>query len=131
MVVTVKDETYTGKILHELELEFATEKVTVKAIIEERVKQEVHKYNQNLPERFTGLVQPSTKENLTATLGFKSKKPPEIDAEKQIYVALEAYAKNGFFVLVDDKQCDALHDEVILHANSKISFLKLTPLVGG
>lgn len=131
MVVTVKDETYTGKILHELELEFTTEKVTVKAIIEERVKQEVHKYNQYLPERFMGLVKPSKKENLLNRVGLKSKKPPKIDSEKQIYIALEAYAKNGFFVLVDNKQCDALHDEVILHANSKISFLKLTPLVGG
>jgi len=131
MVVTVKDETFTGKILHELELEFQTEKVTVKAIIEARVKQEVNKYNQHLPDRFMGLVQPTEKEKMLNKVGLKSKKPPEIDAEKQIYVALEAFSKNGFFVLVDDKQCDSLNDEVFLNANSKISFLKLTPLVGG
>ncbi len=129
MVVTIKDETFTGNTLNEVHVEFLSEKVTIKDIITERVMKEVENYNNKLPEYFNGLVQPS---NAEKTLnGFKLKQRKLIDGEKQAYIALDAFQKNAFFVLVDDIQSENLEQEVFLKKDTKISFIKLTPLVGG
>jgi len=48
-----------------------------------------------------------------------------------VYVALDAFQKNGFFILVDNKQLEELNQEIRLTEHSKISFVKLTPLIGG
>ncbi|MEM1134379.1 MAG: hypothetical protein AAGI07_00970 [Bacteroidota bacterium] len=131
MLITIKDETFTGDVLHELALEFQTERVTVKDIITERVMQEVAAYNSKLPEKFFGLVQPTDTEKKLNGFSFTQQKRKKIDAEKQVYVALEAFNQNAYFVLIDDKQCDDLNQEVLLRKDTTISFLKLTPLVGG
>jgi hypothetical protein len=129
MVITVKDETFNGKVLHELDLEFKSERVTVKDIISERVSREVERYNNKLPEYFNGLVEPSDAEKTIN--GYRLKNRKRIDAEKQVYVALDAFQKNGYFVLIDNIQSESLDQEVLLKAGTKISFIKLTPLVGG
>ena len=129
MVITVKDETFNGKVLHEIDLEFKTERVTVKDIISERVAREVERYNNKLPEYFNGLVEPSDAEKTIN--GYRLKNRKRIDAEKQVYVALDAFQKNGYFVLIDNIQSESLDQEVLLKAGTKISFIKLTPLVGG
>lgn len=129
MVITVKDETFNGKVLHELDLEFESERVTVKDIISERVSREVERYNNKLPEYFNGLVEPSDAERTIN--GYRLRNRQLIDAEKQVYVALDAFQKNGYFVLIDNIQSESLDQEVLLKAGTKISFIKLTPLVGG
>ena len=63
--------------------------------------------------------------------GFKLKPKQIIDVEKQIYVALDAFQKNGFFILVDNQQLEELNQIVNLNNQSIISFVELTPLVGG
>lgn len=129
MVITVKDETFTGKILNELRLEFKHDRVTVKDIIMARVIREVEDYNTRLPEFYQGLVEPTDAEKTLN--GYKLKSRKLIDAEKQAYVALDAFQKNGFFVLIDAVQSECLEQEVELRSDTRISFLKLTPLVGG
>ena len=129
MTVTIKDETFAGKVLHELNLEFATETVTVKDIITGRVLQEVENYNHKLPEYFKGLIQPSTAEKTLN--GYKLKTRKKIDGEKQVYTALDAFQKNGFFVLIDNLQSENLEQKVELSEDTSISFVQLTPLVGG
>jgi len=129
MTITIKDETFAGKILQELELEFRTEMVTIKDIITGRVIKEVEQYNNKLPDYFNGLVEPTDAEKTLN--GFKMKSHKLIDAEKQVYVALNAFQSNGFFVLVDNIQSENLDQEVVLKGDTKISFIKLTPLVGG
>ena len=57
--------------------------------------------------------------------------PRAIDAERQVYIALDAFQKNGFFVLVDDLQAESLEQVVRLRSGTEVSFVKLTPLVGG
>lgn len=129
MIVTIKDETFAGKVLHELNLEFATETVTVKDIITERVLKEVENYNNKLPEYFKGLIQPSAAEKTLN--GYKLKTRKKIDGEKQVYTALDAFQKNGFFVLIDNLQSESLTQKVELSQDTSISFVQLTPLVGG
>ncbi len=129
MLVTIKDETFAGKILRELNLEFQTESVTIREIITNRVLQEVDNYNNKLPEYFNGLIEPSDAEKTLN--GYKLKPKKLIDGEKQVYTALDAFQKNGFFLLVDDSQAESLEQMVHLRFDTTISFVKLTPLVGG
>lgn len=129
MIIAIRDETFSGDLLNEIELEFKTERVTVREIIETRVMQEVEAYNLRKPERFQGLVEPSDAERQLN--GVKLKKDRTVDGEKQVYVALDAFLRNGFFVLIGDQQATDLEQEVLLARDSRISFVKLTPLVGG
>ncbi|WP_330464093.1 hypothetical protein [Micromonospora zamorensis] len=54
-----------------------------------------------------------------------------VDPEERTLATLEAFGRNGFVVLVDDRQVTSLDDKVHLHAGSRVTFLKLVPLVGG
>jgi hypothetical protein len=127
--ISVKDENASGKILQETSIGFKTETVTIKEIIEARVRQEVDNYNKRMPEYYTGLVEPGDAEKTIN--GYKLRSKKTIDAEKQVYVALDAFQKNGFFVLIDNKQCTSLDQTVQLRNDTYVSFIKLTPLVGG
>jgi len=129
MIITIKDETFSGKILQELELEFKTDVVTVRDIIVGRVTREVENYNNKLPEYFNGLIEPTDAEKTLN--GYKLRSKKVIDAEKQAYTALDAFQKNGFFVLVDNIQSESLDQQIELKKNTLISFIKLTPLIGG
>jgi len=129
MLITIKDETFAGNILRELNLEFASETVTVKDIITERVTTEVENYNNKLPEYYNGLIEPTDAEKTLN--GYKLKPRKLIDAEQQVYTALNAFQKNGFFLLIDNIQSESLEQMVTLTNNTNISFIKLTPLVGG
>ncbi len=127
--IRVQDATFAGKILHEIALGFASECVTVQEIISARVTNEVHDYNQKQPEYYRGLIDPTDAEKTINGLKLHSRKP--IDAEQQVYVALHAFQRNGFFVLIDNVQAETLEQQVLLTADTVVSFVKLTPLVGG
>lgn len=129
MTITIKDETFTGKVLNEVTLDFDSEFITIKSIIEKRVSQEVENYNQKLSGFFNGLVEPTEAEKTLN--GYKLKPKKTIDAEKQVYIALDSFLKNGYFVLVDAIQAESLEQQIILTKNTTISFVKLTPLIGG
>lgn len=129
MILTIKDESPDGKLLQELILTFETEVVTVKDIITERVLQEVDAYNKKLPLYFNGLVEPTEAERTIN--GFKLKARRVIDGEQQVYTALHAFQKNAFFVLIDEIQSESLEQEIELNGSPLVSFIKLTPLVGG
>ena len=129
MKVLVKDATLFGKVNHELELEFESSTVTVREIIEQRVSTEIETYHRSAKQYFQGLVRPSHAEKTLN--GYKLKKQAYIDIEKQTYIALDAFMKNAFFVLIDDLQAESLDTSVKLKPDTQINFVKLTPLVGG
>lgn len=126
-ILTIKDETAAGKILNEIVLEFEKECITVKELITARIKEEVAKYTNELPSYRKSLVVPM---DLERRLNDKNVKP-EIDVEKQTYLAFDAFNKNGFFILVDDEQVDELEQEILINDKTEVCFVKLTPLVGG
>ncbi|HEY8937739.1 MAG TPA: hypothetical protein VIM65_21075 [Cyclobacteriaceae bacterium] len=128
-VLVIKDETSGGKILNEININLETNRLTVREIIEARVLHEVNAYNERLPEYYSGLVQPS---NAEKTLnGYKIPNRKKIDPEQQVYVALDAFQRNGYFILINNKQAESLEQEVQLKPETVVSFLKLTPLIGG
>ena len=130
MTITIKDETAAGKILHQIMLEVEDEIITVEELIMKRVTLEVEQFN-NQPQikNFNGLVRPSNTE--ASINGYTMKKHRNIDAEKQCYIALKAFQENVFFVLVDNKQVDGLKQEIHVGQDTEVSFVQLTPLVGG
>lgn len=125
----IKDETAGGKILNEIILSLQNELVSVKEIISMRVQAEVDSYNQSLPEYYKGLVQPNQAQNTLH--GFKMPKRKKIDSEQQVYIALDAFIRNAYFVLIDQKQAISLDEMVLLSPETEVSFVKLTPLIGG
>ncbi|MCW6010107.1 hypothetical protein K1W54_37010 [Micromonospora sp. CPCC 205371] len=51
--------------------------------------------------------------------------------EPQADSAVAAFARNGFFVFVGDRQVDDLDEELSLDEASDVAFVRLVPLVGG
>ena len=127
--ILVKDETTSGKTVHSVQIEFPTSLITVGEIIEKRVAAEVNEYNKKRDQNYFGLVQPDGAEVILN--GFRLQKFRLIDAKRQIEIAKEAFMNNGFFMLIDNTQAESLRQTFVLHQHSEISFVKLTPLVGG
>ena len=127
--LAIRDETTTGSLVHAFTLDFLTEEITVRELIERRVYEEVQEYNRSKPTHFRGLVQPVDAEETLN--GYRLREPRRVDAEQQYDRAIGAFDRNGFVVLVDDRQVEALDDEITLTSSSSVSFLKLVPLVGG
>lgn len=130
MDLLIKDVTFTGDILNQIEIAVKNERTTVKELIAARVESEVKAYNNKLPEYFNGLIRPTDAEKTLN--GFKLKdRQRKIDIEQQILIAYDAFQKNGFFILIDDQQATDLDQEVLVSKKTEINFVKLTQLVGG
>jgi hypothetical protein len=129
MTLTIRDETATRKTTNELTLDILTETITVRELIRSRVYQEVQDYNRRQPEHYRGLIQPTDAEQTLN--GFRLRKRREIDWKQQFDKACDAFERNGFFILIDDKQAESLDQTITLRHDTAVSFVKLMPLVGG
>ena len=127
--VTVRDETIAGQNIAEHPLELLSERLTVRELIRSRVYQEVQDYNSRRPDSFNGLVRPTDAEQ--ALNGYKLAPGRTIDWQQQFSKACDAFTHNGFFILVDDRQPESLDEELVLTPQTRVSFVKLVPLVGG
>lgn len=129
--LNIKDESTFGANVPDyfFSLDFPSSRVTVREIIERRVREEVENYNRSQPEVFRGLVQPNHTERVLN--GFKFKEKKQIDRREQYKKAVEAFERNGFILLVDDFQVDDLDQIIEIGAKTSVTFLKLVPLVGG
>src|SRR5215471_6191106 len=92
-----------------VKLELVSERLTVRELIESRVRREVAAINRAPAQEFRTLVQPTEAERTLN--GYKLRKPKPIDADAQCALAFDAFERNGFFLLVDDKQVEGLDDE--------------------
>ena len=132
MIVNLKifDETSSGDVYNETVLRLASTRICARDVIEQRVRREVQKFNDaKKKELFSGLVQPrNTEKELN---GYRFKKEKVVDADEQVEIALSAFSENKYFFLVDDKQVESLDDEFGITDDTKVSFLKLIPVVGG
>jgi hypothetical protein len=128
--VVAIDETSCGTRANELSIEFLSERVTVREIIRSRVYQEVTEHNARQGRAFRGLVTPDLAEQM-----LNGERLPRtqrrIDWEAQYEQAVRAFERNGFLLLVNDRQLTDLDEEVELRSDTTVTFLKLLPLVGG
>ncbi|TDW86239.1 hypothetical protein EV647_6319 [Kribbella sp. VKM Ac-2566] len=88
-------------------LELVSSRITLRDLVRTRVREEVARLN----------AEPDQQRHL--------------DWEQQADRAIEAFGRNGFFVLVDDRQVTELDEELELTADSDIRFVRLVQLVGG
>ncbi|MEM7060492.1 MAG: hypothetical protein AAF557_23175 [Pseudomonadota bacterium] len=129
--VIIRDETPQRSEAVEMLLRLASAQLTAADLIAERVRAEC---DSRLLDRQGQTVAPLVPPNADETvlngpkhlLKFKSE---NVDA--QIHRAQEAFQQNAFVLLVDDSQVEALEDPVEIRENSVVTFLRLTPLVGG
>lgn len=123
------DETTSGSRSEGRPLEVAEERLGARELIRRRVFEEVAEYNARTPAVFQGLVQPQDAERVLD--GYALRTPRRIDPEQQTALALEAFTRNGFLLLVGDRQVTELDEEIELGSGTEVTFLKLVPLVGG
>lgn len=134
VTLTIRDETTAGNVVSETPLEFPSERITVRELIRERVYQEVQDFNRTQGEQvFRGLVQPTDTERILNNHRpeYRLKQRRTIDWKEQFAKAIEAYEKNGFFILIDNKQTEDLDQEFAVSPSTEVSFVKLVMLVGG
>jgi hypothetical protein len=129
VTVQIRDEKVGGGTTREWALEVLSERMTVRELIRSRVYQEVQDYNVEQGQVFTGLVEPADAEKTLN--GWKLKKPRQIDWKRQFELVCEAFERNQIVVLLNDRQADSLDEEVTVAPSSEVTFLRLTPLVGG
>ena len=127
--ITIHDETSSGEKTHSFTLECLTERMTVRELLRARIYQEVQDYNTREPEYFRGLVEPTQAERTLN--GYRLRERRKLDWQEQFQRAVEAFERNGFFVLVGDKQAERLDDDFEVKVDTEVSFVKLLPLVGG
>jgi hypothetical protein len=128
MLMTIRDETATGRTTGSMVLDLP-DRITLRELIRLRVREEVARYNAKPTQRFNGLVRPTAaEEDLN---GYRLRTPSRIDWERQADEAVAAFGRNGFFVLVGDRQVEDLDEELGLDEAADVAFVKLVPLVGG
>jgi hypothetical protein len=127
--LTLRDQTSTGRSTATVVLEDIPSAITLRDLIRTRVREEVARYNAAPKPIFTGLVMPEGA--LPGPDGFAMWAPRQVDWERQADRAVDAFGRNGFFVLVDGRQVTELDEALDLTADSDVRFLRLVPLVGG
>jgi hypothetical protein len=110
-------------------LHLDSDTLTVRELIEQRIKQEISRYNDDTnTEQMTHLlVKPVEIEQRLNT----NKNKRKINPDTQIKKALQAFQQNGFFILVDEQQVESLEETITITPDTKVSFFRLVPLVGG
>jgi hypothetical protein len=129
--VTFRDETATGKSLRSFDVPDVPDSITVRDLVRLRVREEVARYNAAPSPHFGGLVRPEDADADAEGTGYRLRAPRRLDWEAQADVACRSFERNGFFVLVADRQVESLDDVVDLTAASDVAFVRLVPLVGG
>ena len=129
VTLTVHDETTAGQKGEEFTLDFLTEEITVRELIRGRIYQEVKDYNTMAPGLFRGLVEPRGAERELG--GYRVRETRRLDWREQYDSAIEAFEKSRILVLVDDRQAETLDETIVVRPETRVTFLKLVPLVGG
>jgi hypothetical protein len=107
-LVSFVDETTGGERVPAWVMEVFEERLELRELIRRRVYQEV------------------TERNAARNAGTEP-----ADPRRQLDLALTAFARNGFVVLVGDRQVGELDEVVELRRDTEVTFLRLVPLVGG
>jgi hypothetical protein len=129
LTVTIKDQAGAGRVAARLTLDGIAGRITLRDLVRTRVREEVARYNARQGDVFPGLVMPDGA--MPVRDGYRMPQPRRIDWEQQARQAIKAFERNGYFVLVDDRQVTELDEELMLTADSDIRFIRLVQLVGG
>jgi hypothetical protein len=139
MKITIAEEVIGQGIMDTIEVHLPMDKLTVKDIITAKVEATVHAINTDISvvkskHHFTSDEEKRLNQKLLEKKDEelqKQIKALKLDAEKETYVALEAFQNNMFFIIIDEKQYSDLEEQVVITHKSQVKFIKLTQLQGG
>ncbi|MGW4294434.1 hypothetical protein ACWEH1_15445 [Micromonospora chersina] len=84
-------------------------RISARELVRLRVREEVARFNADRADDFRGLVRPTDAEaTLNGCRVGRSRRP---DWERQEDAACAAFARNGFVLLVDDRQAEDLDED--------------------
>jgi hypothetical protein len=129
ITVTISDQVGVRGEPVPMTLAGVSERTTLRDLIRTRVRDEVARHNAGPTDVFRGLVMPDGAK--PTARGYVMPRRRTINWERQADVAVDAFGRNAFFVLVDDRQVTGLDEELQLDADSDIRFVRLVPLAGG
>jgi hypothetical protein len=121
--LTIFEETASGTPLSTFRLHLASERITVRELVRRKALHEVEARNRALVAPRGGALE--------ARLNGPPRPPKALDAEKECEAAVEAFRRNGFFILIGDRQVEELDEELVFTGDTDVRFVKLVPLVGG
>lgn len=127
--VTVRDETATGRAIDQWPLAGLPERISARDLVRLRVREEVARFNADRTDLFRGLVRPTDAE--ATGNGYRVGQGRRLDWERQADAACAAFVRNGFVLLVGDRQVEDLDEEIDLLAEPEVAFVRLVALVGG
>lgn len=61
----------------------------------------------------------------------KAMQVPQIDVKAEVQKATRAFETGGYSIFVNGQQVESLEEKLTLYPNTKVTFLRLMPLVGG
>ena len=123
--ITIVEMTLSGERATRA-LDAVGEAMPLREVIRWRVREQVAERKLKLARE---LPQPTPAE--VALNGPRAPKALGVDLEKEYARALEAIAAHQVIILVDDRQVDDLDTRVAPDDACEVTFLRLTPLVGG
>lgn len=127
--LTIHDRTAIGRDIDAFAIENLPDTITIRELIRTRVRDEVARHNLAPRPVFRGLVAPDG--SAQDALGYRLRSPHRIDWERQADVAVDAFGRNGFFILVDGRQVSDLDEEISVEKTGDVAFVKLVQLIGG
>ena len=126
--VTIIDESLSSQKLS-WSLDLLDETLSLRDLIRQRVYQEVTEYNARQSGPFQGLVQPTDAERTLN--GSHRTRRRLLDWQAHYEKAIEVFSQHGYLVVIDDTQVTDLETLLELHTTTRVTFLKLVPLIGG
>ncbi|MEO7690990.1 MAG: hypothetical protein ABIS51_17040 [Sphingomonas sp.] len=142
-VLKIVDECFgtgAGERRPALELKLVSERITARELIRRRIADEVETANRKRAEYAAGHARsrsflipldsaaPEVKLN---TPGGRPVRPRLFDEATEFDRAIDAFERNQFILLFDERQIPGLDDAIAVTPDSEAVFLYLTPLVGG
>lgn len=128
--VAIRDESIPRSDVVETLLAVSCSKLSARDLISERVRMEIdNRALSNDGGAALPLVEATLREKLLN--GTKRKRVGHVNIDAEIDAALSAFESNKFILLVDDHQIEALETQIELNPQTIVTFLKLTPMVGG
>jgi hypothetical protein len=127
--VLVRDETMAGREIESWVLPDLPERITAGELLRLRVREEVARFNAGDRSVFRGLVRPAAARETAR--GFELSGDEPVDWVRQADTACAAFGRNGFVMIVRDRQVESLDELIDLREDPAVAFIRLTPLVGG
>lgn len=127
--VMVRDETMAGRAIDTWILPDLPDEITARELLRLRVREEVARFHATAGDVFRGLVRPVAADETPA--GFQVRAGRRLDWVAQADAACAAFARNGFVMIVGDRQVDDLDQLIDLRRDPTVAFIRLVPLAGG